>query len=351
MHDVYSPAVPSRRPHPAERRTAAVTSDDVPADGLLLESALSLAGKGWRVFPCAPGGKRPAVRGNWQDLATSDLGRVRDWWAGGRCNIGVACGPSGLVVIDLDVCSADGRDDCPGPASGTRSLAALCEEHGQAFPPATYAVDTPSGGSHLYYSAPCGAVIRNSAGRLGRLIDVRAEGGYVVGAGSRISAKAYAVRDPRAPAPLPSWIAALLRDEPGRVPLLRRDLPLDVTRGSAYAMAALREETRLIENAPRGTRNDTLNRAAFNLGQLAAAGMLLPLGVVTALEDAAQRAGLPVGEARRTIASGMSAGTRKPRGARLADEIGMAAGGRDLASRAAFMVTGGSTGRTGKEPL
>ena len=37
-------------------------------------------------------------------------------------------------------------------------------------------------------------------------------------------------------------------------------------------MAALREETRLVATAQPGTRNDTLNRAAFSLGQLVAAG-------------------------------------------------------------------------------
>ena len=35
-------------------------------------------------------------------------------------------------------------------------------------------------------------------------------------------------------------------------------------------MAALREETRLVATARPGTRNDTLNRAAFSLGQLVA---------------------------------------------------------------------------------
>jgi len=304
------PAAPGRRHHPARQITADVADDEVHDDGPLLRAALSLAGRGWQVFPCVPGAKWPALRGNWQDLATCDPERVRDWWAGGQFNIGVACGPSGLVVIDLDVC---GADSWAGPASGRRSLAALCEEHGQALPPPTYAVDTPSGGSHLYYAAPGGAAIRNSAGRLGRLIDVRAEGGYVIGAGSRTGTRAYTAPDPQAPVPLPAWIAALLRDDLRRVPLVRRDLPLDGARGSAYAVAALREETRLVATARPGTRNDTLNRAAFSLGQLAAAGMLPPLAVATALEGAAQRAGLPGEEARRTIASGISAGARKPR--------------------------------------
>ena len=79
-------------------------------------------------------------------------------------------------------------------------------------------------------------------------------------------------------------------------------------------MAALRDETRLVAAARPGTRNDTLNRAAFSLGQLVAAGLLPPLAVVSALASAAERAGLPADEARRTIRSGLAAGARCPRG-------------------------------------
>jgi hypothetical protein len=33
-------------------------------DPALLRSVLELAGRGWHVFPCAAGTKRPALRGN-----------------------------------------------------------------------------------------------------------------------------------------------------------------------------------------------------------------------------------------------------------------------------------------------
>jgi hypothetical protein len=79
-------------------------------------------------------------------------------------------------------------------------------------------------------------------------------------------------------------------------------------------MATLHEETRLVATAPLGTRNDTLNRAAFNLGQLMATGMLPSLATVTALINAAERSGLPREEACRTSRSGMTAGSRHQRG-------------------------------------
>jgi Bifunctional DNA primase/polymerase, N-terminal len=293
-----------------------------------LSSALAAAAAGWHVFPCAPGSKRPALRENWQDLATTDRGRIRDWWARRPYNIGIACGPSGLVVIDLDVArdgpgggdgprEGDGpgpRPGLDGPPSGADALQRLCRAHGQRYPAGTYTVDTPSGGTHLYFTAPP-TPVRNSAGRLGPLIDVRADGGYVVGDGSVIDGRRYAARGDvlPLPLPLPAWLARLLDDEPV-VPEAVRPLPvLDRTQGRAYAVAAFREETRRVAEAPVGTRNHTLNRAAFSLGQLVAAGLIPPLPVMTGLADAAARAGLPPDEARRTIRSGMAAGARKPR--------------------------------------
>jgi hypothetical protein len=278
-----------------------------------LWSALAAADLGWWVFPCTPGAKRPALRENWQDLATTDADRIRSWWARQPYNIGIACGQSGLVVIDLDV-AHDGQAGLDGPVSGADALERLSRAHGQRYPGGTYAVDTPSGGTHLYFTAPP-TPVRNSAGRLGPLIDVRADGGYVVGDGSRIGGRAYTARGGVLPLalPLPGWIARLLTEEPA-LPETARPLPvLDRAQGRAYALTAFREETRRVAEARVGTRNDTLNRAAFSLGQLVAAGLIPPLPVMTGLADAAARAGLPEDEARRTIRSGMAAGARKPR--------------------------------------
>jgi len=280
----------------------------------LMSSALSLAARGWHVFPCVPGEKRPALRGSWQDHSTAGPARIRAWWSQAAYNIGIACGPSGLVVIDLDVPHGIGEISCAEgrrAVSGADVLAALCDQHRRPYPVPTYAVGTPSGGCHLYYAAP-GSAVRNSAGRLGPHIDVRADGGYVIGDGSRIGERAYTARDERTPVQLPAWIAGLLTERPPAGSNL--PVPRGGTRGTAYAMAALRDEARLVAAAQPGTRNDTLNRAAFSLGQLVAAGLLPQMAVASALADAAERAGLPADEARRTIRSGLAAGARRPRG-------------------------------------
>jgi Bifunctional DNA primase/polymerase, N-terminal len=288
------------------------------ADPALLRSALAAALRGWYVFPCAVGGKRPALRGNWQDLATTSPDQIRDWWNRAQYNVGIACGPSGLVVIDLDLPRDDDEEAANGllfPLSGADILSGLAWQHGERYPGGTYIVDTPSGGCHLYFSAAGDDRVRNSAGAVGPHIDVRADGGYVVGAGSRIGGRAYSARGPRPAAPLPSWLAPLVRDSyvPPEVPVQR--LPVDDSvQGRAYAMAALRAETERVASARPGTRNDTLNRAAFSLGQLVTAGLLPPIPVITSLIDAARYAGLPEDEAVRTVRSGMAAGARKPRG-------------------------------------
>ena len=157
----------------------------------------------WHVFPCVPGAKRPAVD-RWEQRAST----LYRGWPGSRHNIGVACGPSQLVVIDLDTCG-------PGIPDGRDALTHLCAQAGQPWP-ATHTVRTPSGGWHLYYQAPATPEIRNSAGLLGPMIDVRACGGYVLGAGSTVNGHPYTALDDDPPAPLPAWITRLLIRCPAR---------------------------------------------------------------------------------------------------------------------------------------
>lgn len=84
---------------------------------------------------------------------------------------------------------------------------------------------------------------------------------------------------------------------------------------SMYGLRALEAEAREVEGAPEGQRNDTLNRAAFAAGQLVAGRELEQSSAETRLFEAAMKAGLPEGEVRGTIASGMSKGKLSPRSA------------------------------------
>lgn len=287
------------------------------APGLMV-TALAHAGRGWHVFPLRPADKRPALRNDWESRATAtDRARVWRCWNHAPYNIGIACGPSNLVVVDLDRPKPGQTPPpawaLPGVNDGADVLAVLCERHGQPFPYETHTVRTASGGMHLYFTAPPGVRLRNTAGRLGWLVDTRAHGGYVVAAGSTLDTGAYITVYDIDPAPLPGWLAELLAADdrpaaPVRLPTL------DGPHAAGYAGAALRAEVQHVLDAQPGTRNHTLNAAAFALGQLAAAGAL-PEGLVyDCLTAAGQTIGLTARECEATITSGLRSGARKPRG-------------------------------------
>lgn len=88
---------------------------------------------------------------------------------------------------------------------------------------------------------------------------------------------------------------------------------LDPGRADKYAQAALDGELERVRTAQEGTRNHTLNTAAFNLGQLVAAGELDAATVTRELTLAATMIGLPPSEITATINSGLNGSSDKPR--------------------------------------
>jgi hypothetical protein len=284
-----------------------------------LSAALHAAERGWHVFPLVPNDKRPAVR-TWEDRATTDPARIERCWAAGPYGVGVATGPSRLVVVDLD--TAKGPDDTPpeawrgpGIVSGEDVLAALCERHDEPYPAGTYAVRTGRGGTHLYFEAPGdGPELRNTAAKLGWKIDTRAAGGYVVGAGSVVAGRPYAaVRDAAPVSPLPAWLLMLLRPAP-LPPQRPVVVPIAATdRRTAYLRKAVDAEVARVMGSPAGQHNTALYRAAVALGQLVAGGELGEGEVVGWLAAAAVQVGQRSREIPATIASGLRAGAKRPR--------------------------------------
>jgi hypothetical protein len=290
----------------------------------VLPHALAAARRGWHVFPLRTRAKRPVrTFTDWERHATRDEAAIRaHWGAHPAHNLAVACGPSGLVVVDLDT-PKDG--DIPPPewarpgiSDGSDVLAALAEEHthGTGWLD-TFTVRTRRGGIHLYYAAPEGATYRNTSGKLGWLIDTRATGGYVVGPGSYVADTdgrgPYTVEHPAPVAPLPGWLATLLEpaplppQKPVAVPLAADD------RRSAYLRSALTAEIRRVTQSPPHGHNNALYQAAVALGQLVAGGELTEAQVTDCLAEAAARVGQRPREIPRTIASGLRAGAKRPR--------------------------------------
>ncbi|OLM12119.1 hypothetical protein Ae505Ps2_2246 [Pseudonocardia sp. Ae505_Ps2] len=290
------------------------------------------------MFPLRPGSKRPALHGltscrgvgpcadghrGWEQRATTDPGRIRAAWTAGAFNVGVPTGRAGLVVVDLDTCD-DGENAPPewavrGVVDGAGVLSALLAEWGRRLP-ATYGVATPSGGRHLYFRAPTGVELRNTAGDTGRglgwKIDTRAHGGYVVAAGSRVPAGLYEARGEAEPAELPGWLADRLTPPPPpavpagpiRTGAGRRDRYLDV---------ALRAETARVTGAPKSQRNASLYVAAVALGQLVAGGALPESEAWSTLRSACAGhvalGAYSAAQADKTITSGLRAGAKRPR--------------------------------------
>ena len=145
--------------------------------------ALRLAKQGLHMFPLRPGSKEPFSKADmsgqgWPEYAAASELEIMRWherFPG--CNWGIACGPSGLAVIDVD-CK-------PGKPNGFETLAALEREHGPLRSGAV--VRTPSGGEHRYFYGQ----VASRAHALGPGVDVKSAGGYVLTPGSVIDGKAY----------------------------------------------------------------------------------------------------------------------------------------------------------------
>ncbi|MFB8777190.1 bifunctional DNA primase/polymerase [Streptomyces broussonetiae] len=287
----------------------------------LLSAALEAAEHGWHVFPLRPGTKVPALHGEkscprtgacanehlkWEQRATTDPDRIHAAWSVAPFNVGIATGPSGLLVVDLDTPEHKGSSDAP---DGAATFGALCERAGHAVPD-TYRVRTTSGGTHLYFTAPDEVRLASTAGTVAASVDTRAWGGYVVGAGSILPTGTYeALRGPETAA-LPSWLHLIVQPAPPR-PV--GPLKFPAVDGSRAAVAALEAECAVVAAAPEGLRNVTLNRCAFKVGRFIAWGDLPRQVVEEAFQGVGEAVGLAAAECRATIRSALNSSLRTAR--------------------------------------
>lgn len=209
----------------------------------VLEHALAAARRGWRVFPVEPDGKRPLVA-DWENTATTEEAAIRAWLRDWPCmNYGVACGPSGLFVVDADT-----------KENGLDTLAGLELE---GLLPCTLEVGTPSGGRHLYFAGSGSSTVR----KLGAGVDSRGRGGYVVGPGSGINGRGYEILADRpvagAPGELIARAGAGIAAAEDQAPATELDLPENIERAAEY----LRRTAPAIEGA--GGNNHTYKTAAL----------------------------------------------------------------------------------------
>lgn len=164
------------------------------SNNALLEAALALARLGVPVFPCIAGTKHPATQHGFHD-ATTDEAVIAAWYARDP-NLNVAYCPHerGECVIDID-----------GP-EGEDEWFALDIEHGGT--PPTKVVKTPRGGRHVYYQGE----LRATQHTLGKHIDTRGVGSYVLVPPSVVDGKPYTYVSQGVCAPVPEWIGAKLAE-------------------------------------------------------------------------------------------------------------------------------------------
>lgn len=265
-------------------------------------AALAYAARGWFVFPCT--GKDPLTQHGFKDAST-DPSQIRAWWTKHpNANIGLDLGRTDLLAIDIDPRNG-----------GLESWGEIYRQNG----PLPYTVTSCTGGNgfHYLYRVPEGLDVQTLKGKLAQGIDVKKAGGYIILPPSihPETHKTYQWETERGLdvidiAPMPQALIDLLQKGKPKA-TAARSAPTHV--GNAYAQAALTDELGKVKASQDGTRNNTLNTAAYSLGQLVGANVLDRATVEAELFNAAMAAGLPEREAQNTIDSGLSAGIAQPR--------------------------------------
>ncbi|HKD37293.1 MAG TPA: bifunctional DNA primase/polymerase, partial [Pirellulales bacterium] len=195
---------------------------------------------------------------------------------------------SGIVVLDIDTKHG---------VNGFDSLAEL----GRSALPETPMAHTPHGGLHLYFAERPNLTIRCSESVIGPGLDVRGEGGSIT-----LPTPGWGYRwDDQHPPSLalrraPSWLAARRQNHGGRY---------DDTR--FHPSKILHEACAQIRAAQPGQRHHVINRQAFLIGCIVAAGKLDEYHARHELEAAAMVVSGDDKKTARDLNDAFAAGLRK----------------------------------------
>lgn len=254
--------------------------------------------------------------------------------------VAVALRPSKLVIIDVDSHDTKRPEDgqyLPGldlPSDvttesikdGWDTMALLCSIRNAPLitvAPPTMCVATPGGGVQGWYETD--EVWRQSTSRLGWQLDVRAGWASGICPGTVTHKGTYRpLGDCRTVSPLPNWLAADLK-RTGHLQTTEAESPrqsakqllarLQRPKGAEYVNAAVHAEVERVMTAQSGTRNDTVNAASRALGRFIPAGLVTETEIENLLVAAAVSAGLPAGEAKAAVRSGLRIGITKGKAA------------------------------------
>ena len=351
-----------------------------------LHLALNLAAIGWHVLPLSWAKKRPLANcddcqrqpgtsphdpatcpcpaaGRWCHgpyAATIDPDRLTTWWRTEPHAVpGIATGPSGLCLIDIDTgheplpehlathllpgidlraedIPADAWNDRARFRDGRDSLSLLAHVRGRSNPwpqddehrPVTSA--TPSGGRHLWYRTPAPdlhQVIANTKGHrpygLAWQVDIKAGWSYGIAPGAMTAAGLYKPLrgDPANVGAMPPWqaeevirVASQPSPEPLRNPTPERRRPVaSGSRAKAYIDAILADRLPQIEQLREGQGRPTaLAALAYRIGGHLAATGIDPDDIPQRLIDAGVAAGLTYRRAENTVNHSLTNGQSRP---------------------------------------
>jgi hypothetical protein len=223
---------------------------------------------------------------NWG--ATTNPQIVARWWTQWPdAGIGMPAGANRLAVIDVD--------PAHGGADTITVLDEYCLQQGiDMF--TTRRVRTGSGGEHLIYREPPGGIKTgsNTFGPDAPGVDTRGRGGYIIVPPSRHACGGrYEVIDNGCTiATWPDCLTRLLEPEPR--PTLTtppQAAPVASGRAERWAAAALTGECETLAAIPLGEghgKHDELNKRAYKIGRIIAAGWLNPHDAHRALMQAIQ---------------------------------------------------------------
>lgn len=147
--------------------------------------------KGWQLIPLRPDSKKPNLPVGHKFL--SEKATKEDYKGFDFHNYGIVCGAlSGITVVDVDF--PQGLENIRDAGVELESV-----ETPQVFTP---------NGRHLFFRYD--HEVSTGVGIMGRGVDVRNDGSYVVGAGSKVGGEVYVwheIYGPDVPlAPVPSWL-------------------------------------------------------------------------------------------------------------------------------------------------
>ncbi len=273
--------------------------------------------RGWFIFPLRVNGKEPITANGFKDASNNPM-VIQDWAKKFPfSNIGIATEASNLVVVDCD--SSKGETppspwNQPGIVDGVDVFVTAVAESGNRFDFNTFTVRTPNNGWHYYFQDQ-GQPIRSGANVNGLWrVDVRSKGGYIVAPGSRLDSGEYEVDSIGSVDQFPLWMRTLLSPKKSTTFTSIKTTVTRYSKSNNYFEAAIRKEIHNLSLATVGTRNQSLNKAAFSCGKLVASCPELRDFAFNALKRTSISIGLSESESARTISSAFKAGLGASRG-------------------------------------